>query len=100
MEGELPGLDALLVGGLPDEALGEDGALVARDHPARDIAAEHVEDHVQVEVGPSDRTTQLGDVPGEQLPGSGGQELGSRIAGMASLVAPLADLGVGGERAR
>ena len=52
VERELAWLDALLGGRLGDEALREDGALMGGDHPARHVAAEHVEDHVQVVVGP------------------------------------------------
>jgi hypothetical protein len=30
------------------------------DHPARDVAAEHIEDHVEVEVSPLGGSEQLG----------------------------------------
>src|SRR5450759_2373678 len=59
MGGELPGLDALLLGRLGDEALGEDGALPCGDHPAGHVARKDVEDHVDLVVGPLGRTTQL-----------------------------------------
>ncbi len=50
-----------------DQPCGEAGALAVGDHPADHVAAEDVEDHVQVEVGPLDRALELGDVPGPDL---------------------------------
>ena len=44
---ELLRLDALLRAGLLDQALGQVGALLDRHHPAHDVAAEEVEDHIQ-----------------------------------------------------
>ena len=44
--------DALAGARLVDELLGQRGALAMGDHPADDVAAEDVEDDVQVEVGP------------------------------------------------
>ncbi len=35
-----------------DQAFGEDGALAVGDHPARDVAGDDVEDHVQLVVPP------------------------------------------------
>ena len=50
---ELLRLDALLRAGLLDQALGQVSALLDRHHPAHDVAAEEVEDHIQrvVEIG-------------------------------------------------
>src|SRR5664280_1215998 len=96
---ELPRLDALLGGGLGDEPFGEDGALARGDHPARHVAGEDVEDHVELVVGPLGRTTELRYIPRPQLVRPGGEELGPGIGGMAELVAPLADLGRRGEDA-
>src|SRR5207245_9394689 len=40
-----------------------------------DVAAEHIEDHVEIEVRPLRRAQQLGDVPTPELIGRGGQQL-------------------------
>ena len=47
MDGELVRRDPLLVTRRLDQALGELRALVGRDHPADDVPAEEVEDHVE-----------------------------------------------------
>ncbi len=52
-----------------DQPLGEAGVLALGDHPADHVAAEDVEDHVEVEVGPLGRAHELGDVPGPDLVG-------------------------------
>ena len=48
MECELLRLNAVLFAGLGDEALRERRALVRGEHPADDVAAEDVEDHVEI----------------------------------------------------
>ena len=59
------------------------------DHPAHDVAAEHVQDHVQVVVGPFRRAEQLGDVPGPDLVRPAGRQLGLDRGGVGGLRAPL-----------
>ena len=81
-----------LAHGLGDELLGQVGAFARGDHPADHVAAEDVEDHVEVEVGPLGRPQELGDVPGPDLVGRGGQQFGLGVGRVAELVAPLADL--------
>src|SRR6266446_1549369 len=83
---ELPFDDSLLVVGLADEALGQGRTLVGSHHPADHVAAEDVEDHVEVEVGPLRRTHQLGDVPAPDFVRAGGQELGLGVVGATDLV--------------
>ena len=60
--------------------------------PARHIPAVDVEDHVQVEPGPLGRAEQLGDVPGVDLVGLGGQQLGLGGRRVGRLSAALVDL--------
>ena len=106
MEAELPAGDALLGAGRGDELLGQDGGLAGGDHPADDVAAVDVQDHVQVVVGPFRRAVQLGDVPGVDLVRPGGDQLGLDGGGVGGLRAPLAAFAglaqhpvVGGHRA-
>ena len=61
-----------------------------RDHPADDVAAEDVEDHVEIEVGPLGRTEEFGDVPAPDLIGAGGQQFRLLVGRVAQLIAPLA----------
>jgi hypothetical protein len=63
VDGELARLDALTGAGLSDEFLRQRCALSRRDHPADYVAAEDVEDHVEVEVRPLRRALELGYVP-------------------------------------
>jgi hypothetical protein len=55
---ELPTVDALAGARLADELLRERGALPMGHHPADHAAAEDIEHHVQVEVGPLRRPEQ------------------------------------------
>src|SRR5882757_9988650 len=91
---ELAGLDSLARAGLAYKLLREGRALVVRDHPAHDVAAENVEDHVQVEVRPLRRTEQLRDVPAPHLVRAGGQQLGLLVLGVSELIAPLTDFAI------
>ncbi len=51
---QLAWCDPVLGARLGDEPLGERGAFVRRDHPADHIAAEDVEDHIEIEVWDSE----------------------------------------------
>lgn len=81
MQRELTGWDVVLANGLLEELLGQLGALTMSDHPAGDIAAEDVQDHIEVEVGPLEGTQQLGDVPAPKLIGGGGQQFRLLVGG-------------------
>jgi hypothetical protein len=56
MDGELAWDNRLALAGLLDKALGQSGGLAVRDHPADDVAAEYIDDHVEVVIGPFRRT--------------------------------------------
>ena len=72
--------------------LGQFGALPIGDHPADDIAAEDVEDDVEIEVGPLGRTPQFGNIPAPELVGTGGQQFRLLVGRMDELIAALAIL--------
>jgi hypothetical protein len=91
--------DSLLGQRLADELLGEHSGLAMRHHPADDVAAEDVEDDVEVVVRPLLWSEQFRDVPGPQLVGFGGQELGLGVVWTAQLVTTLADFTVGRQQA-
>ena len=92
MQDQLVPADLLFFQGFANELLGQGGRLSFGQHPADDIAAEDVEDDVKVVVGPLGGSEQFGDVPGPDLVGSDGQELGFLVLGVAQLVAPFAQL--------
>ena len=73
---ELVWRDPLLAAARGDQTAGQRGTLPVGHHPAGHVATEDVEDHVQVEVRPLDRATQLGDVPRPDLVGALGEQLG------------------------
>src|SRR5450755_4958537 len=81
------GGDLLLLGGLLDQRLRELAVLPVLHGPADDVAAEHVEDHVQIEVRPLRRALQLGDVPAPQLVRPLGQQLRLGVRRMRELIA-------------
>ena len=82
--------DALLQAGRRNQARRQVSILVARDHPAHDVAAEEVEDDVQRVVEVRDRALQFGDVPRPDLIRARRHELGFRVRRMPGLGAPLA----------
>src|SRR5437762_11210032 len=90
MQCELTRLDALFVAALLDQSLGQLRAFAISDHPAGNVAAEDVEDHVQVEVRPFRRSEQLGDVPAPELIGSRGHQFGLLVGRMKQLIAAFA----------
>ena len=92
MQCELTGPDVLLRATFLDQSLGQLRAFAISDHPPGNVTAEHVEDHVEVEVGPLDGSEQLADVPTPQLIRSRGQEFRFLIRRMGQLVAALAGL--------
>src|SRR6266704_3202229 len=70
--------------------LGQLRAFAHGHHPAGDVAAEDIEDHVEIKVGPLGGPQQLGDVPAPELIGRGGQKFRFLIRRMGKLVAALA----------
>jgi Regulator of chromosome condensation (RCC1) repeat len=93
---ELPAGDLLLLGGLADQRLRELGRLALLNGPADGVAAEHVEDHVEVEDRPLRRALELRDVPRPQLVRALGEQLRSLIWRVDELVAALAHAAVAG----
>ena len=86
--------DLLLRGRLADERPGELCRFTLLHGPADDVAAEDVEDGVEVVVGPGGWALELGDVPTPDLVWSPSQKLGPRIDRVAELVTALAQLAV------
>ena len=67
--------DVVLGHRLGDQLLGQLGGFPQGDHPADDIAAENIQDHIQVETGPFGRAFEFRDIPAPDLVGRGSQEL-------------------------
>jgi len=90
VEGQLIANDPLPHHHLKDQPLGKVFAFAVSQHQADDVAAEEVEDHVEVEAGPPGRPQELGDIRGPHLVGRGGQHLRLGVGGVPQLVASLA----------
>ena len=86
VQGQHLGLDALLVTGLLDEAPGQRRVLPVSDHPAHDVAAEDIEQHVEVEVRPLLRPEQLGDTQDQVWFGPVATSSGRAVEGESSRV--------------
>jgi hypothetical protein len=78
--------DALFVSRIGDDLIGELGRFTRRDHPADDVAAEDIEDDVQMEAGPFRRTFQLCYIPRPDFIGSDRQQLRLRVGGVHALL--------------
>jgi len=63
MNGELPRPNGLFATGFLDEALGQGCRFPVSNHPADHIAAEDIQNDVEVIIGPLGWAKQLGDVP-------------------------------------
>ena len=73
VDSELAWLDELFGAGFFDERGGKCGGFRQRHHPADEVAAEDIEEHVEIEVRPLHRAAQFRDVPAPQLVRCGGQ---------------------------
>src|SRR5919108_511 len=87
MQGELPALNTLPSTSLCDQFFCQRRGFAFGDHPTDHIAAEHVQNDIQVVIRPFGRTQQFGDIPAPQLVGRGGQQFWLRIIGVTQLVA-------------
>ena len=99
MQGQRAWGDRLFGDGVGNQLLSQLGALPGRDYPAHDVAAEDIEDHIQVKAGPLARHFQLGDVPAPNLVWVGGQQFGFGIGRMQALGASFDSLTGIGEQA-
>ena len=89
MNRELLRGDALFQAGRRNQAFRQVRILVAGDHPAHDVAAEEVEDHIERVVEVRERALELGDVPGPDLIRARRHELGFGIHRVPGLGAPF-----------
>lgn len=69
MHGKTPWPDIIAPDSLLDEFLGQLGRFAVGQHPTDDVAAENIEDHVEIKIRPLGRSQQLGDVPGPDFIG-------------------------------
>ena len=85
VQGQDPGLDAMLQAALLDQPAGQGRVLPVRHHPAHDVAAVDVHDDVEVVIAPLLRPEQPRDIPGH-LVRRRGHQLGLLVLGMGALV--------------
>src|SRR5664280_2546158 len=91
MQGQLAGGDAVFGGGVLEQRLEERGAFGVGNAPADDPAAEDVDDHIEIEIGPLGGPHQLADIPGPYLVWAFGDEFGLGVDGVAQLSAAFPD---------
>ena len=70
MNRQLTRLDFLFATRIRNEPFGQFRTLTVGHHPAHHIAAENVEDHVEIKVCPLRRAEQVRDIPAPELVGS------------------------------
>ena len=87
MDGQLPRLDELLTARMFDQAFGQLCAFPVSNHPPDHVAAENIQDDVEMIGGPLHRAAQLGDVPTPKLVSRSGQQLWLLIRRMSELIA-------------
>src|SRR5437868_6623610 len=92
MQRESARSDVLFADGIADELLGELRTLTLGDHPADDVAAENIEQVIEVVCLPFSRPFELGDVPRPHFARPARQQLRSCIDGMNALTTSLANL--------
>src|SRR5229473_2106167 len=92
MQRQRAGGDVMLGHGLGDQRFGQLRGLPQGDHPADHIAAEDVEDHVQVIATPLDRALEFRDIPTPHFIGPHRQQFRLGVGRMDDLVAPLTRL--------
>jgi hypothetical protein len=90
MDRQLVGLNLLFGAGLRDEEFGQRARVALSELPPDHVAAENVEHHVQVVIGPLGWAEQVGDVPTPDLIGLRRQQFRLGIGRMAQLVTTLA----------
>ena len=91
MQGQDLRLDTLLGARLFDQSAGQRRVLPVGHHPAHRVAAEDVEQDVEVVVGPLLRPQQFRYVPAPHLVRRGGHEFGLAVLRMLKLIAALAN---------
>lgn len=91
MDRQLFLLDTLLFASILDEPPGQSGGLSMGNHPADNITAVDIEDHIEMVIRPLGRTLQLGNIPRPDLVGAGGQHFRLLIMRPVDLPTPLVD---------
>ena len=74
MDQKLSRLDQLFLHGLFNQFTGKDGEFSVGHHPAHHIAAEDVQNDIEIIIGPLLRSFQFGDIPGPDFIGGPVQE--------------------------
>ena len=87
-------IDSLTRTGLTNEQLSKLSTLSASNHPAHCVAAEYVDDHIEVVIVPLFRSFQLRDVPAPNLVRSCGQQFRLLVLRVAQLIPALSDFSI------
>ena len=99
VQGERAGDDVVFRHGLGDQVFGKLRGFTQGDHPAHHVAAEDIEDHVQVIAAPFTGPLSFTDVPAPDLVGLHRQQLRCDVGRVDTLMAPLVRAARGREQA-
>ena len=91
MQRQIPRLDALPEVGFVMEIPRDVVVLLGLNRPTNHQAAEQIDGDVELEAGAADRPLEVGDVPGPDLVGRSGAQLGFHVRRMDGLAAALLD---------
>jgi hypothetical protein len=86
MDREFTGLNVLANTGGSDQFLGESCRLAFGDHPTDRVAAEDIQDIVEIVIGPFGRSQEFRNIPAPQLVRLGSQQLRFGVIRVAQLV--------------
>jgi hypothetical protein len=89
VDDELARLDAVARDGFREELLGERAVLALGHHPGHDVAAEEVEDDVEVEENAADQSRKLADIPRPDLVWRRGNQPRNRVFSALPVVASV-----------
>ena len=97
VQSQRTGHDILFIDGVGDELLGQLRGLPMSDHPADDVAAENIQNDVQVKTRPLGRPLDFGYVPTPDFIRPDREQFWLGVRRMTSLPAPIADLALRGQ---
>ena len=95
MQGQCAGHDILFVDGIGDELLGELRSLSVSDHPTDDVAAENIENDVQVKAGPLGWSLQFRYIPAPDFVRPHREQFRLGVLRVTPLTTSIADLALG-----
>ena len=92
VQGQRAGHDILFVDGIGDQLLGEFRGFPVRDHPTDNVAAENIENHVQVKARPLGWSLQFRYIPAPDFVRPHREQFRPGVLRVTPLTTPITDL--------